>query len=695
MDQHTRNEGPLTSWKEIGTYIGRNDATARRWEREEGLPVHRHTHKRRASVYAYPSEIDAWRASRKVLPEPPPLWKTLLTGPRSLAFGAALASFLVMVGNGVRPQTASAQGTQGGVATRRLLTLPSRAEIFGGTVSPDGRYIPYVDWAPEHHGDLFLHDFTTGTNRRLTDTAGPGSPSPEDQFAEETSFSRDGKQLAYTWFDGKKDRYEIRVVNVERSGVPAFRRLFEKEDVFWVAPFDWSPDGSWIAVNLNHRDRSGQIGVVNMRDGSLRVLKSVGWRGPTHISFSSDSKYLVYDLPADDNTAQRDIFILAVDGSHESAAVVHPSNDTLAGWTPDGKSILFASDRRGSRDLWSLAVRDGKPDGEAKLVWHGLGEMEPLVVTGAGKLYSMAFTLGTDVYTASFDYATGGLSSTPTPAVQTYVGSNLIPDWSPDGKSLAYLSRRGLPSEGRFVIGIRSLLTGEVRELPLALRRPDLGGGIRWAADGRTLLATGQDFKGRTGIFRIDAQSGQLSAIITQDRGGLYSPMESPDGKSLFYQIAHGPEGSIMKRDLASSSEAELIRRTGLGADKLSPDGRYIASRAADPGTKSNILLLVPAAGGEAKELMRRLQPQIPAVYTWAPDSKSLLARIISSEEKNEVWRVALDGSPATKLTGTVETNVRPTRFAPDGKTIAFQVNEPPKPTELWVTENFLPRNGR
>jgi hypothetical protein len=51
MDQHTRPEAPLTSWKEIGAYIGRNDATARRWEKEEGLPVHRQTHKRRASVY--------------------------------------------------------------------------------------------------------------------------------------------------------------------------------------------------------------------------------------------------------------------------------------------------------------------------------------------------------------------------------------------------------------------------------------------------------------------------------------------------------------------------------------------------------------------------------------------------------------------------------------------------------------------
>jgi hypothetical protein len=68
------------------------------------------------------------------------------------------------------------------------------------------------------------------------------------------------------------------------------------------------------------------------------------------------------------------------------------------------------------------------------------------------------------------------------------------------------------------------------------------------------------------------------------------------------------------------------------------------------------------------------------------------LVRIISEDEKFEIWRVAIDGSPAVKLPGTVEGSVRTVRLAPDGKAIAFQVTEPPKPTEIWVTENFLPK---
>ena len=49
----------LDSWKEIAAYLKRDESTVRRWEKE-GLPVHRHAHKRKATVYAHKSEIDVW-----------------------------------------------------------------------------------------------------------------------------------------------------------------------------------------------------------------------------------------------------------------------------------------------------------------------------------------------------------------------------------------------------------------------------------------------------------------------------------------------------------------------------------------------------------------------------------------------------------------------------------------------------------
>jgi len=54
----------LYSWKEIAAYLHHGVRTVQRWERTEGLPVHRHHHSQRDSVYAYASEVDAWWRNR-------------------------------------------------------------------------------------------------------------------------------------------------------------------------------------------------------------------------------------------------------------------------------------------------------------------------------------------------------------------------------------------------------------------------------------------------------------------------------------------------------------------------------------------------------------------------------------------------------------------------------------------------------
>jgi len=55
----------LESWKEIAAYLDRDTSTVRRWEKSEGMPIHRHVHEKQATVYAYRSELDAWLESRR------------------------------------------------------------------------------------------------------------------------------------------------------------------------------------------------------------------------------------------------------------------------------------------------------------------------------------------------------------------------------------------------------------------------------------------------------------------------------------------------------------------------------------------------------------------------------------------------------------------------------------------------------
>src|SRR5271169_1799097 len=58
-------EAPLDSWKEIAAYLDRDVTTVQRWEKREGMPVHRHVHDKRGSVYALGSELDAWVQGRR------------------------------------------------------------------------------------------------------------------------------------------------------------------------------------------------------------------------------------------------------------------------------------------------------------------------------------------------------------------------------------------------------------------------------------------------------------------------------------------------------------------------------------------------------------------------------------------------------------------------------------------------------
>lgn len=60
----------LVSWKEIAVHLGREIRTVQRWEKTEGLPVRRHEHQKRSTVYAYAGELDEWFKKRQPADDP-------------------------------------------------------------------------------------------------------------------------------------------------------------------------------------------------------------------------------------------------------------------------------------------------------------------------------------------------------------------------------------------------------------------------------------------------------------------------------------------------------------------------------------------------------------------------------------------------------------------------------------------------
>lgn len=556
-------------------------------------------------------------------------------------------------------------------------------------ISADGRYMTYVD---NYNTALVLRDLTSGTDRRLTAGGYPG-PSPYGGIYHST-ISPDGAQVAFNSCTANQTTCEIRVASLTGTGIPVSRRLFGADDVTFIAPQDWSPDGKWLAVSLQRKDRTAQVGLLAVSDGALRVLKSVDWRGTTRMFFSPDGRDVAFDQPVDETSVKRDVFVLATDGSREVAAVAHPSNDIVIGWTPDGAHLLFASDRGGAMGLWGQAFRERKPQGGPELVKPDIGNVSPLGITRSGAQYLAVRATNQDVELASIDLTTGKQIAPPVKPAQRFTGSNSQPTWSPNGRSLAYVSERGEES----VVVIRSMDTGNTRELDVPPGLPYFSG-LTWAPDGGSFAVRGQDLKGRVGVFRIDARSGDVVPIR------LRSPAEyltyegffwSPDARRMYY---HGNLGSIYELDLASGNERILVSGPAaddglmgpvsrMGPISLSPDGRWIAASRSEPSTKSQTVMLIPVDGGEPQELLRVSEPErIGNRSTWAPDGRGILIK----KETNvgtELWFVPISGESPRKIDLDVR-SLGTIRLHPDGRQIAFDSTQ--FSSEVWVLENFLP----
>jgi len=429
---------------------------------------------------------------------------------------------------------------------------------------------------------------------------------------------------------------------------------------------------------------------VSVADGSLRVVRKSDSGSTWHARFSPDGRYIAYDFPQQRGSRDNDIFVLAVDGGRETGLVRHAANDVDPEWTPDGKRILFGSDRTGSMSLWSIQFADGKRVGNPQLIKADLGrDISPMGITRIGGYYYGVRTGLMDVYTAELDAETGKLIVPPSPATQRFVGSNNSPDWSPDGRELAFLSRRGFGAWGARTICILSSESGKVRELQSKL---DQISWIRWSADGRSLFAMAQTSEGY-GIHRINVQTGDFSPVVRTRIG--WPAVWSRNGKAIIYVgESSAPKGwQILERDLETGQERELHRLAMpsyySGAVALSRDGQQLAFVMTDVESQSIVLKAMPTAGGEARELLRLKQSEVTSGggIVWAPDGLHVLF-----VRDNNLWRVSAKGGEPQKLGPMIE-GTRDLHFHPDGRRIAFVAGQ--DKYEVWVMENFLQKEEK
>lgn len=169
----------LDSWKEIASHFGRQVRTAQRWEREEGMPVHRHLHRRRGTVHAWTDELDAWWQARRLAP----LQRLEGDAPagdgrRGSVVGGA-ASDLAHDGEPRRPEDAARDPRRAGVAGGGAIR---RAGLRGRAATG---LLPALAFAASVAAAAILsatfldaHRGAAGPRQAAAVAAGPAAPSP-------------------------------------------------------------------------------------------------------------------------------------------------------------------------------------------------------------------------------------------------------------------------------------------------------------------------------------------------------------------------------------------------------------------------------------------------------------------------------------------------------------------------------------
>ena len=253
------------------------------------------------------------------------------------------------------------------------------------------------------------------------------------------ALSRDGKQLAHVCSIGRG--YEMRLASLNGQKGAAAKVLLHTETNTYFETFGWSPDGKEVFAIVEREHDATVIGAVSADTGSLRIIKPLDFfQFPRKMSVSPDGRYIAYDAPnAKDSPVAKDIVVLATDGSGDFSILQDPAMDRSPVWTPDGKALVFLSDRAGTWGLWRIQIVAGKPQGTAESLRRNTAELVPIGFASDGSFYYRTEPSRTsDIYTAEIDLTGGTVTRAAVRAVEQAHGHNESAAYSPDGKSLAY-----------------------------------------------------------------------------------------------------------------------------------------------------------------------------------------------------------------------------------------------------------------
>ena len=555
-------EDRLDSWKEIAAYLNRDVTTVQRWEKREGMPVHRHVHDRMGSVYASRAELDAWALGRNLRAaqeneNDAPLQPAVSTRSKwTFVLPLAVAGVALAIGAGLWFQRKE-YFWRNPIADARFQKVTDFDGVAqAATVSRDGHFVAFLS-DRDGQMDVWVTQVGSGQFHNLTRGSAPELVNPSVRAL---GFAPDGSLVTF-WVrkkDGSSGGDDIGIWAVPTLGGQP------KPYLEGVAEFDWSGDSSQLTyhtpgpgdplfVSNGDRRSEGQpifsapaglhshfplwapdTAFIYFVQGSLPDKLDI-WRirpgGGTPERITSHNGRVTHPVLLD----KRTLMYLASDpdGSGPwlySMDVEHRISHRLTSGLDRYTSLAASADGRRlvvtlanpKRTLWRLRIADSPSEMPAPAQIQlttgtgfsprlGLNYLLYVSANGTGEsIWKLANGTGTELWSGQGAQIFGG------PAI------------SLDGRYIVFSVRQ----HGQRLLYVMQADGTNARVVTDSL---DLRGAPAWAPDGQSITSAADDH-GVPRLFRVPID-GRSPSLLVQEYS--VDPVWAPDGRFVVYS---GPD---------------------------------------------------------------------------------------------------------------------------------------------------------
>lgn len=650
-------EDRLDSWKEIASYLNRDVTTVQRWEKREGMPVHRHVHDKLGSVYASRAELDAWTQGRKAAAateDDAPSADSQARPPRAalstwitwwkivLPLAAAIAVLATGVLLWLQKTEYSWRNPIAAARFQNVTDFDGVAEA--AAVSRDGHFVAFLS-DRDGQMDVWVTQVGSGEFHNLTRGSSPGLVNPSVRTM---GFSPDGSLI--TFWARKKDTSSGGDISV--WAVPTLGGQ-PRPYLEGVAEFDWSHDGSRLVYHT-----PGPGDPLFVSDGGRQPEGRPIFTAPSglHCHFplwAADSAFIYFvqgSLPD-----KLDIWQITPNGGNPERITRHAGRVTHPVLLNRRTLLYLASNSDGSGpSLYSVDVERRIPH----RLTLGLDRYTSLAGSADGR--RLVATHASPKRTLWRLRLADSLAETSAPArISLTTGMGFSPRLGPD--YLLYVSATSTSES------IWKFADGRGTELWSGAGARIFGGPAISPDGQRFAFSVRQNGQSQLYVMQAD---GTNARVVTASLDLQGAPAWSPDGQSVFSAAEDHGAPHIFRIPLDGRAPAPFVQEYAVDP-AWAPDGSFIVYSGADIGTTFSLRAVT--AEGAAQTLPALTLTRGARHVKFLPGGRALL--FLQGEiQHKDLWRMDLETGAKRQLTNVAaDFDIRDFDISPDGREVVLE----------------------